>query len=65
MTNDKSDIGSWVRYFRLAKTIQTLDVMRDRCSERAPDSSVMIKVAANHRQDEILAGRLMEVSSGR
>ena len=65
MTNDKSDIGSWVRYFRLAKTIQTLDVMRERCSERMPELSTMIKVAANHRQDEIHAGRLLEVSGGR
>ena len=61
MTNNET-VDNWVRYFRLAKTTKTLHIMSERCAEKAPDMKVSITVAANHRESEIMAGRLLEIN---
>lgn len=61
MTNNKT-VDDWVRYFRLAKSIKTLSIMSDRCKNKAPELKVVITVAANHRESEIMAGRLLEIT---
>lgn len=64
MTNNIT-VDDWVRYFRLAKTTKTLNIMSERCADKAPDLKITITIAANHREAEIMSGRLMEVDCGR
>ncbi len=64
MTNSKT-VDDWVRYFRLAKTTKTLQIMSERCAAKAPELKITITIAANHRESEIMAGRLLEVDCGR
>ncbi len=64
MTNSKT-VDDWVRYLRLAKTVKTLHIMTERCTAKAPELRVTITVAANHREAEIMVGRLLEVECGR
>jgi len=61
MSNNKDTIDSWIRYFRLAKRITTLETMRERCAAKSPEKRVMINIAASHRESEIVAGRLLEI----
>lgn len=58
--NERNSVDSWLRYFRMAKKISTLDAMAERWIKKQPDQTNMIQTAVSHRSNEISMGRLLE-----
>lgn len=54
------DFTDWLRQFRKAKTIATLDIMARRKTDKHPEQAAVIRRAHRHREEEIIAARYQD-----
>lgn len=54
------DHADWLRQFRRAKTLSTLELMARRKAEKHPDQVTKIRQARQHREDEIISDRYLD-----
>lgn len=53
--------ADWLRHFRRAKTLGTLDVMLRRKLGKHPEQEAAILEAYDHREQELVSGRLEDI----